>query len=418
MEILFSVGEIENDYNANTKIVLQIAEKLAFFGHDCCVAGVHNGDTKKSSTQNAITIERLPAIRPVVRSSVKFENFLKENNLNRNDARNLFVKKHPVSSAFVFLRYTSFYREKIEQPRYLKQIKKLVKKTKPDAIICVYKPINSFETVMNSDIDVPKFAYQLDPWGLHRLDNKDENIDIIKKETDIFEKAEHIFTTPILAKQYDKNNNYKKFLPKMTELEFPNIKRYKNLGKDSAIDFDRNYINILFCGVVADEYRDPEYLLVNMAQLFCEKIRLYFIGTNNSSILDKYMSKYPDNIFFVDKVSMDSAFSTMEKADILVNISNSVDNQVPSKIFDYFSMCKPIINVQKIGNCPCEEYFEKYPLVFNMKEFEKTDINNLRDFIFTSVNQEVKFEDIEKIYHKATVYYVAEQIENALKNNI
>ncbi len=62
MEILFSVGEIENDYNANTKIVLQIAEKLALFGHNCCVAGVHNGDTKKSSTQNAIIMERLPAI--------------------------------------------------------------------------------------------------------------------------------------------------------------------------------------------------------------------------------------------------------------------------------------------------------------------------------------------------------------------
>lgn len=418
MKILFSVGEIEDNYNANTKIVLQIAEKLYFCGHDCCIAGVNYGDKNQSDINNKFEIKKLSAIKPVVRSSIKFEKFLQKKGIDRNNARKLFIKRHPISSAFLFLRYTSFYREKIEQPRYLRQIKRLSKKIKPDAIICVYKPINSFEIIMNSDIDVPKFAYQLDPWGLHRIDNKNCDMDAIERETAVFEKAKHIFTTPILKRQYAENPHYQNFLPKMTELEFPNIKQYDEILKVPAIDFDKNYINILFSGIVSDEYRDPKCLLENLACLFTEKIRVYFMGTNNSKSLDEFIAKYPNNIFFVDKVDMETAFVTMQRADILVNISNDIDNQVPSKIFDYFSMGKPIINVQKIENCPASEYFEKYPLAFNIKEYQQTNLSELKQFIYNSIEEKVSFREIKEIYKTATVDYVAEKIEKVLGKSI
>ncbi len=419
MKILFSVGEIEKDFNANTKIVLQIAEKLASHGHSCAVAGVCSAFPQDEITSGGVQIKRLPAISPVVKSSEKFENFVQKS-ADRNSARSRFVKKHPAASVFQFLRYTSFYRNSIEQPRYLKQIKQLVDEYTPDAVVCVCKPINATETVINGGISKPLFIWQLDPWGLHRLDNPQCKAEIIAREISAFEKSEHIFTTPVLLQQYSRHTDYRSYTGKMTAVEFPNIKEYKADGGSTAVEFEAGYINLLFSGIVADEYRSPRFLLETLAQLFDsgEKIRIYFMGTNNSKALDSFVSRYPDNIIPLEKVDMATAFATMEKADVLVNISNTVDNQVPSKIFDYFSMGKPVLNVQKIPHCPAQPYFDKYPLGFTIKENEAADTEKLKQFLYNAQNSHLDFEQVAQIYSSATTDTVASQIAEIISANI
>ena len=117
MKILFSVGELEKDFNANTKIVLQTAEKLVSYGHSCIICGVCSAFSVSEITSEGVHIKRLPAVSPVVKSSEKFESFVAVSQ-DRNSARGQFIKKHPFASVFQFARYTAFYRTKIEQPRY------------------------------------------------------------------------------------------------------------------------------------------------------------------------------------------------------------------------------------------------------------------------------------------------------------
>ena len=50
---------------------------------------------------------------------------------------------------------------------------------------------------------------------------------------------------------------------------------------------------------------------------------------------------------------------------------NKVDNQVPSKIFDYISLGKPIINVYTSEKDPALEYLKQYPLALNISETNK-----------------------------------------------
>jgi len=419
VKILFSVGEIEKDFNANTKIVLQIAEKLASYGHICIIAGVCSAFPNDETTSDGVQIKRLPAISPIVKSSEKFENFVRKSK-DRNSARSRFIKKAPVASIFQFLRYTAFYRNKIEQPRYLKQMKQLVADLSPDAVVCVCKPINSLETVMCSDIQVPKFIWQLDPWGLHRLDNPQANAETIAREISAFEKSQHIFTTPVLLHQYEQHSDYRNYTGKMTAVEFPNIKKHYPSGRYSAVEFDTDYINLLFSGIVADEYRSPQVLLEELAKLLDsgEKIRIYFMGTNSSKVLDSFATRYTDNIILLEKVDMATAFATMEMADVLVNISNTVDNQVPSKIFDYFSMGKPVLNVQKIPDCPAQPYFDKYPVQFTIKENETTDTEKLKQFLYNAKNNHLDFEQVVQIYSSATTDTVASQIAEIISANI
>ena len=124
-----------------------------------------------------------------------------------------------------------------------------------------------------------------------------------------------------------------------------------------------------------------------------------------------WMSTVGENINEVERIAA-------EKADILLNISNTLDNQVPSKIFDYFSMGKPVLNLQKIENCPAEEYFAKYPLCYNLKEFEPADTDSLVEFLKKAKGQQIDFAEVEKIYAEATVDYVADVMEKAFAKNI
>ena len=71
---------------------------------------------------------------------------------------------------------------------------------------------------------------------------------------------------------------------------------------------------------------------------------------------------------FLDPVDNDEAESILMSADILVNIGNSVSNQIPSKLFDYISTGKPILNIYKNKNCPSLEILSKYPDVLNVYE--------------------------------------------------
>ncbi|MBR2028081.1 MAG: hypothetical protein IKA10_03685 [Oscillospiraceae bacterium] len=413
MKILFSAGELDKELNANTKIVLQLAEYMAGQGHEVAMYGICYYKPC-DEFYNGVLLKKFSAPKAIVTASEAFEEFISKG--DRNSLRGEFIKKHPLKAVWLAARYNAAYIEKVEQPSCLKQLKGFAAEFAPDVMVLPYKPINSFEKVVNGGIDVPMVAYQMDPWGLHRIDNPNGDVAVIEKECAAFDKVEHIFTTPVLKRQYAEDELYKKYTDKMTAVDFPNVKaKAETDGRKtvkSAIDFDGEYINILFGGVVADSFRSPEYALKALSSLFDkgEKVRIYFMGTNNSAVLDEYIEKYPQNVFFKEKVSADVALATMEKADVLFNISNKIDNQVPSKIFDYFAMGKPILNLQRIENCPAAEYFAKYPLVHNLQEWKSAEVAELKNFLENAKGRNVDFATVKELYRTATVEYVAESM--------
>ena len=108
----------------------------------------------------------------------------------------------------------------------------------------------------------------------------------------------------------------------------------------------------------------------------------------------------------------------LNKANVLVNVGNSVTNQVPSKLFDYISKGKCILNTYKNYNCPTLKYLKNYSLAINV--FEKTELNNDSvKFIETQIknymSKTISFSLIEKKYFNCTPIYVSNQILNVLQ---
>ena len=112
----------------------------------------------------------------------------------------------------------------------------------------------------------------------------------------------------------------------------------------------------------------------------------------------------------------------MEESDILINIGNTIDNQVPSKIFDYISKRKPIINLYKISNCPSLKYLKKYPLALNLEESDKAFAENkekincfLKDL--DSLHK-ISTEDILNIYQDCTPSYCANRFKEIIEKSL
>ena len=156
MKILFSAGELDKELNANTKIVLQLAEYMAAAGHEVAVCGICYYKPCDEKVRNVL-MKKISAPKFLVSASEAFENFISKG--DRNALRGQFIKKHPFKSVMLAVRYNALYMEKVEQPRYLKGVKNIVNSFKPDVLVLPYKPINSFEHVVMSDIAVPMVAY-------------------------------------------------------------------------------------------------------------------------------------------------------------------------------------------------------------------------------------------------------------------
>ena len=416
MKILFAAGDLEKQLHAVNKIILQLAQSLSHRGNQCIVAGICTFDDAFCETKDGVKMVYLNSHHICDKAYLALENYIKQTGLDRESAKKKFYLAHPIYTASLLYRYNFSKKSLFCAKSYAKQIKQLADKEKPDAIVISYMPFEQqYQLVTNYSFSCPLIAYQLDPWGLHRGDNMTPSAhQHIQQETAVFEKCTKIVTTPVLLRQYSQHPDYQKYLDKMVPLNFPNVKPLPAFDKaDCVFDFDQSTLNLLFCGIVHDEYRSPQFLLDSLKTVRengFTNFKVHFLGTNESDSLKNFMAEN-DWVCHHSNVPLDKAFATMAQSDVLINIGNTYDNQVPSKIFDYFAFGKPVLNVEKISNCPAREYFDRYPLSFTLSEWQnqpESATRQLAQFLQQNKGKTLDFNQVEKLFSDCTSTYATD----------
>ncbi len=418
MKILFATGKLNAVFSATNKIITQLASHLVLAGHSCTVCGLAADCEESTTVENGVTMMRLNSGLAVDKAQLKFDIFSASLGDNaRAAARKSFMLRHPFHAAALVYRYSKFFDGTKRALIYAERIKELVIREKFEAAVISYMPFPEAMCAAEALKGiVPICLYQADPWGLHREEKwaKDAQLHI-QQETSLFSIADHIITTSALHRLYLQHESYKPFADKMTAMNFPNIRPSQQSDEKSVFDFDENSINLLFCGLLEDEYRSPELFLQTAAKLIDDgmPLKIHFLGTSTSKALVPFLRNYPQNILHHQAVSLEKAVATMKKSDILLNISNTLDNQVPSKIFDYFSLGKPVLNVQKIENCPSREYFDRYPIGFTLCD-QAPDAEQLKDFLLSAKGKSISFDTVSELFYDATLEYASEKCEKIL----
>ena len=266
----------------------------------------------------------------------------------------------------------------------------------------------------NYDLEI--IFYQLDPCTLNEVMQNNSFEARYSFEREMLKKASHIITTPIL-KRKDKELFPEIDQEKISEMEFPNVVPCEN---NSIVSENEGVIKCVFSGRIYPGARNPKSTVELFSRIKETNIIFEMIGVTENQ-LRQYTDSITENVVLKGELPLAEAKEELSKADYVVNIGNIVKNQVPSKLFDYISTCKPIINICNSNDCPTIDYLKKYPLSISLVPQNDNTAKQLEElllFIKNNVGKRVAPSLIKQIYQKSTPEYCSLFLSNIIKNII
>jgi glycosyltransferase involved in cell wall biosynthesis len=142
-------------------------------------------------------------------------------------------------------------------------------------------------------------------------------------------------------------------------------------------------IRMVFVGRLYKNIRNPDFLLKLFTNLLDtsigNRLELHFFGETQDCHhnFQPYRKLIGSHLFLHGIVNHSQAIQAMKDSDILINIGNQTNYQLPSKIVEYASIRKRIINISKISEDSSTEFLKQYPLALCLLEKEDNDYSQI-----------------------------------------
>lgn len=291
------------------------------------------------------------------------------------------------------------------------------------AIISVSLPFKSHQIaykIAKRSNNKPKwFVYEFDPFfyndEIKRCFFRKLYMNILQSST--FNTCDSILVTPELFEFY-KNCFGINYTKKMTIVPFAGI-QHKHQLHNSDTKSNTDEISILFAGRLYRRIRNPEFALNSFLETH-SNIQFsiytdYDLNELNSVIgNDQRINMYP----FVSRQELDVKY---QQSDVLVNIGNTVNFQVPGKLFELITTGKPIIHFSKIANDPAIKYLERYKISLIIDENKVTPLEAAKQidkFVIENRNTRLSCEEVELNMGDYHGDFVSNQFVNYIRSTI
>lgn len=402
MHIVFVCDETTISNGAAVNICRNLSQYFLSLGHKVSILGNRENKTAPDF-ENIYGVDYYRFYYPINRITHKILKDWSESKNIIKLAASLAV--HPVTAAVGFARAV-FGVNPIEK-RYISRLKKLHSEQPIDIAIAIATG-GSFYTIhalSKSRRDFVRVGYMLDPyWKNHTTGGPKAK----KQELFAFAHMDKVVIPKLLEEDYN-DPDFKNYKSKIMPCEFPGI--IEDFNQSTSEIRLPGQVSLVFAGNFYSGIRSPEYLLQLIKN--CDKKIVFNIFGGIYGSFDSRTQRLIDELVSEGKICMHEAVSgekvkdVLGRADVLVNIGNTVDNQLPSKIFEYFSSCKPVVHIQKIPDCPCVKYMNMYPCAIVLKENAplKENAGRLEDFCL-SEHKSVDFSTVKQIFSQCTVDYV------------
>lgn len=404
MHIVFLCDDTTELSDANLGICCNLAQAFLAQGHQVTILGnCETRDGRRRELRQGVMFRRF--YYPINRITHQILNEYGENHSLLGLCAALAC--HPVTACVDIVRAVTGYNP-IER-KYNKLLKQVHAETPVDLVIASSGSFYTIHALAKSKVPCRRVGYMLDPyWKNHTTGGRRAK----KEELFAWKHLDKMIIPMLLEADYA-DPSFEAFRGKLVTAEFPGISKPEQGQKFSA--FDAEKIKLLFAGNFYEAIRSPEYLL-SLVEKLPENVCLYILGGIyghfSQSICEK-MERLMEQgkLKLLNPVSREQAQNAMCQADYLVNLGNSIDNQLPSKLFSYFSTGKPVIHIQKIQNCPCIPYLARYGNMVVLREDQPAgqEANRLLDF-FQKGSRVLHFQQVQEAFSDCTAAYVADLI--------
>ena len=389
MNILFAVYKVNDKSNPNINLVRNLENALD--GHNIYYMGFDTDKTKQSDFCFYYPWED------------KASKFVSDFGMASIFERVPIVLRHPVTSIFGFCKMKHI---DIVSLFYKKHIEKICRKYNIDAVVSVSLPFYTAKGMEKAKISAKKIMMMFDPYALHYYYKSPM---ASKAEKKCIAASHHVFVPALIAGHYN-NKNVESF-------EFPCL-LLDNSKSDIPL-LNPNKTNLVFAGNLYSNIRSPEPLYRLVQQCGNPNLHITIVGGVFGNFSDEFNNQYSEfikeHVTMVGRVSKEQARLYINEADILVNIGNTIDNMLPSKVLECISTGKRVLNLCQIENCPSLPYFEKYGNSFNI--YTKAPLTDEIISSFTEFVQNDTFVPQSQIvsdFAAATPQYVAQQLIDAI----
>jgi len=353
-----------------------------------------------------------------------YESELSENSLKKKVVFKLIRIFRKIKLGLLLFNFPNF--DPLQSRKVYKQIEFLYRKDRYDCIIAIFKPywnIAALKKFKKTHPETRCIGYYLDLVNSMQkpklLPQKVYEWLCYKESISTFKCLDLILMAKAGKELYE-YPKYDEVRGKIRYVDFPTFVTHININsiKRSRVTDDSKTV-ITYAGTLDKKYRNPEILLkiLDKVSSVIGYIELNIYGRNNC---DEIFTKYSCNPFFRIKnyglCSHDVVINAMIESDILVNISSTIQNAVPSKIFELFSIGKPIINVIFDQRDITISYFNKYPSVLNIKAWRpyNEQIEEVIKFISLEKGKQYNTEEIIQNYIENTPGYTVDIIEELI----
>ncbi|HOG36015.1 MAG TPA: glycosyltransferase [Paludibacteraceae bacterium] len=417
MKILFLLDELYPNTSANSRIVYRVIDELLKYD-----------DIEIKIMGRPITTEQLK-IKEYKGCEVIHQPYLRSESF-QIDKKGIY--KYKIARIIKYLITPHNYWYKYRRIRYNQMpydaeciiyINGMIRRKEVDCIIACSMPFYTLDIASWFAKKLLVVFYMMEPYSTLQHARWSNVPKMMQKEAALDDLANKIFAPPLVVKEYADieplNRNIDKFIP----TEFPNIIK-RIINDEFTDDLDKTKCHCFFIGKLYSNVRNPKFLFDIIRLLKNKNITLHCVGGINedfsSEFVDEYLSGKISNIVYHGEVSPEKADWYAQKADILINIGNKEFNLLPSKLIDYVSMGKPIINISQIENCATLPYMAKYPIglqLFEEKEITENVLNKFEAFCVKNKGKQLSFEEVSSLYKECTPDYVANLILKTIKGN-
>lgn len=402
MKLLFLTYDFYPDFGANSVIVDNLAQDFIKNGHEVHILPLKADRTyEKDEVWKGIHIHRITQTHDKSQVAVYLRRLrlISALSLSVSILRDRFNKKE------YRLRFWSYYPGK--------QLRLILAQNEFDIVITVCYPFEACLPIMEYLKKNRKrfgwIIYMQDPFATnYYYAERYSQKELWDFQMEAFSAADKIIVTDLIMKEL---NEYNCLIPadKFKVLKFPKIIRVQQEAAEDDIELNRHYINCVFAGKFNSYCRNPAYLFQLFDDLKKYPIRLHIIGEEKDG-WRQYLPETADNIFFYGERTREAVQNAESNSNILINLGNKVNNMVPSKLFEYISQGKPIVNLYQSEDCPTLTITEKYPLCLDIpvnNTVPDKAVRKLLHFCKRYRKSKVKYKYIEKKYYDCTVEYVS-----------
>lgn len=406
MNVLIVLGSISPSDDANTNIAKLIAQEIKEKGNDVCMLGTAFKDCKKVEQIDGISYYRILRLK-----SEKEQEISKQWNEAKSFKEKVFCAfKHP---EYFFKLVFRFLRNKLSNPLedlYVERIKSIIQAKKIDRIIIITSPFFVATAALKAAKNIELVWYQLDP-------NHTNITSAYKGKNNLIEQEELLYNqikfavVPKLIYEENSTNSLAKYICKMKAADFPNVRELKITESKDRISFNKEKINAVFVGTFYEDIRSPKSFFDVVKHIKDEKIVFHVIGGGCEEELKRFAEQQEGKFLYHGSRSFAAAINAMQEADILINVDNLAKNMLPSKLNDYLSTGRPIINLHPYEDSESVQYLSKYSLHLNVctkDGINESQVFKIESFCEKYAGKKEDFKIIKENYKTSTPDFVSE----------